>query len=238
MRIHRFVIDAALASGPLTVRDAGLRNQLENVLRLAPGDALELCDGKGMEASASVLGFGKTSVDFAVDEVRRNAAESLVRAALYLAVLKRENFELAAQKATEAGASRIVPVVSRRTVKTGLKQDRLARIVKEATEQSGRGIVPAVSEPLSFKEALEDAAANDRNIFFELGGSPFAPGPSGRASVGLFIGPEGGWDDAETAAAREHGAVIASLGPRVLRAETAAAVASYLAARSGEEGMH
>lgn len=233
MRIHRFVIDAALAAGPVTVRDPELRNQLANVLRLAPGDNLVVCDGRGMEASAAILAFGKTAVDLVVEEPRRNEAESAVRAALYLAVLKRENFELAAQKATEAGASRIVPVVSRRTVKTGLRQDRLARIVKEAVEQSGRGIVPAVAEPMTFKEALDDAAANDRNVFFELGGVTYAP-EAGRASVGLFVGPEGGWDDAETAAAKERGAMVASLGPRVLRAETAAAVATHLAARAGD----
>lgn len=238
MRIHRFVVEVPLASGPLTVRDTELRNQLVNVLRLSPGDALELCDGKGMEASASLLAFGKTSVDLTVDEPRRNEAESAVRATLYLAVLKRENFELAAQKATEAGIARIVPVLSRRTVKTGLRQDRLARIVKEATEQSGRGIVPTVSEPMSLKDALDDAAANDRNAFFELGGAPFSPGPAGRSSIGIFIGPEGGWDDAETAAARDLGMAIATLGPRVLRAETAAVVATYLVANAGADTSH
>lgn len=237
MRTHRFIIDVPLTVGTLAVRDAGLANQLANVLRLDEGDAVTLCDGRGMEAAASILSFAKTGVDFAVDAVRRNEAESAVRLTLYCAVLKRENFEIACQKATEAGAARIVPVVSRRTVKTGFRADRLAKIVREAVEQSGRGVIPEVAEPMSFKEAIADAATNAANVVFALGGTPFAPASvagAGNESVGAFVGPEGGWDEDEVAACRERGFVVASLGPRVLRAETAATVVTHLIASRGD----
>lgn len=236
MRLHRFIVDAALAEGAVTVRDPGLRSQLMNVLRLAEGDAVVLCDGKGTEANATILGFGAGSVDFAIDAVTANGAESDARVTLYCAVLKRENFEFVVQKATEAGAARIVPVVTRRTVKTGLRADRLAKIAKEAAEQSGRGTLPAVSEPMPFKAALDDAAACLTNVMFEIGGSAFDPSSpaAGRSSVGVWIGPEGGWEEDEVAACRERGFAIATLGPRTLRAETAAIVATFLVARAGD----
>jgi 16S rRNA (uracil1498-N3)-methyltransferase len=236
MRLHRFMVDAVLAPGTVTVRDPGLRNQLANVLRLAVGDAVVLCDGRGTEANAAILGFAANATDFAIDRVSPNAAESAARVTLYCAVLKRENFEIVVQKATEAGAARIVPVVTRRTVKTGLRLDRLGKIAKEAAEQSGRGILPVVAEPLSFKDALADAVANRSNVLFELGGRRLDARsffPAG-GSVGVWIGPEGGWDDDEVAQCREKGFVVATLGPRTLRAETAAVVATFLAASSGD----
>lgn len=237
MRLHRFIVDAALAQGPLTVRDAGLRNQLANVLRLEVGDAIVVCDGKGTEARATILSFGEGTVDLDVARPAANDAESAVRVTLYCAVLKRENFELVVQKATEAGAARIVPVVTRRTVKTGLRADRLSKIAKEAAEQCGRGTLPPVSEPLTFKEALQDAAALQANVVFELGAAALdmpTLASGGRGNVGVWIGPEGGWDEIETERCRERGFAVASLGPRTLRAETAAIVAVFVLARAGD----
>ena len=75
MRLHRFIVDAALAAGPLTVQDFGLRNQLENVLRLAVGERVILCDGRGNEAEATLLGYGKGSCDFSAEAPVRNAAK-------------------------------------------------------------------------------------------------------------------------------------------------------------------
>ena len=84
---------------------------------------------------------------------------------LYCAVLKRENFEWVVQKCTELGIRAIIPIVTTRTVKTGLKMDRLRIIAKEAAEQSGRGIIPVINNPLEFDRALEEAK-HQQNIFF------------------------------------------------------------------------
>lgn len=235
MRLHRFIGDFDFSSQRLSVRDAGLRNQLENVLRLEPGDAVELCDGAGKDALARVVTFGKATVDFDVDEVRENAAESPIDVILYCAILKRENFEVVAQKATEAGVRALVPVLSSRTVKQQSRADRLEKIIREAAEQSGRGVVPTLNDPLRFADALDDAAnGNAANVLFELGAKPYAPAAAGPGTrVGIFIGPEGGWDDDEVAAARERKFLIAGLGARTLRAETAACVATWLAVMSG-----
>jgi 16S rRNA (uracil1498-N3)-methyltransferase len=139
--------------------------------------------------------------------------------------LKRENFEWLVQKATECGIHYIVPILTRRTVKQGLKLERLREIAREAAEQSGRGRVPGIGEPMPFAEALDAATKAGATYFFDVGGKRYT-GSGERAS--LFIGPEGGWDPEERALAIESRAMIADLGPRVLRAETAATIASFL----------
>ncbi len=166
---------------------------------------------------------------------REVLTESSVRAVLYCAMLKRENFELVVQKATECGVAEIVPIVTARTVKLGLKIDRLQKIAREAAEQSGRGIVPEIFDPMSLKESIVHAKQNNANILFEPSGSHFlgtlVPFRLDATKVamnrGLFIGPEGGWTDDEVDQMRGAGYHVVSLGPRVLRAETAAIVAVF-----------
>lgn len=237
MRMHRFIGEFELATGPLSVRDAGLRNQLKNVLRVAPGEKVVLCDGRGSEAVGAVRDYGASTVEFQIERVEKNGAESKVRVILFCAILKRENFELAVQKATEAGVAAIIPVVTRRTVKFGLREDRLVKIAKEAAEQSGRGVVPEIRVRMPLAAAIDLASANRRNVFFEVGGPAFDPREfidERSGEVGVFVGPEGGWDPEEIAAARGGGLTIATLGPRTLRAETAAAVATYMLASLGD----
>jgi 16S rRNA (uracil1498-N3)-methyltransferase len=231
MRLHRFIGDFTLAPGRITTRDAGLANQLANVLRMRAGDAVVLCDGNGQDALATIVAIGRAEVEFDIQEIHPSVAEPTARVTLYLAVIKRENFELAVQKAVEAGVTAIVPVITSRTVKHGLRLDRLTKIAREAAEQSGRGTVPAISEPQKLDAAF--AAANQQALraFFDLGGAPaMAALVSAKAQeVELFIGPEGGWESAERESAEARGFHIMGLGARTLRAETAAIVATYLA---------
>jgi 16S rRNA (uracil1498-N3)-methyltransferase len=237
MRLHRFIGDYDLRAGAFTVSDAGLVNQLKNVFRLATGDAVILCDGRGQEAQAVIEGFGKATVDFAIEEVRTVSTESPVEVTLYCAVLKRENFEWVAEKAVEGGVTALVPVLSERTVKLGLREDRLVKIMREAAEQSGRGALPQLVRTMTFKEALSDAARQDLNVIFEIGQPLFSQSAitaSGAKRVGVFVGPEGGWTDEEVVAAKDKGFLVAGLGRRVLRGETAATVAVFLAATAGE----
>lgn len=231
MRLHRFILTLDLSADRLEVRDRETVNQVANVLRLGPGDRLLVCDGKGKEATVQLVDVGAA---LTVDVLDRHdvATESTVAVTLYCSVLKRENFELVVQKAVECGAARVVPVVTARTVKLGIKRDRAQKIAREAAEQSGRGIVPRVEEPMSLKEAIADAKGNDANIAFELG-APLLGSAKLGARVGVFIGPEGGWDDAEVEVLRAAGYHVAGLGPRVLRAETAAVVAVFLATSAG-----
>jgi 16S rRNA (uracil1498-N3)-methyltransferase len=145
---------------------------------------------------------------------------------LFCAVLKKENFELVVQKATECGVSKIIPIITARTVKTGLNLERLQKIAREASEQSGRSTVPEISEPISFDESLEMTRQNDLKILFDISGKFL--GKTSKNSPAIWIGPEGGWTPEEIKKATQNNFKIASLGPNTLRAETAAIVATYM----------
>ena len=240
MKIHRFFVPAGLLPSAselpktVTILDEELFHQWKNVLRLKPDEWVVLCDGTGTDASATIVGFGKKSVEVSIESLAKNESEPSRHVTLYCAALKRENFELVVQKAVEVGVSEIVPLITRRTIKTHLKRERLEKIAKEAAEQSGRGIVPMVHEERSFEDVLETATKNELHYFFDFGGKDFSLAKNGSSSaqnISLYIGPEGGWDEQEHDAAKKAGMNIVSLGSRVLRGETAAIVATFLATR-------
>ncbi len=231
-KLHRFIGSYQLGEGTMRLDDPALADQMRSVLKLAPGEMVIIGDGTGLEAHCRILGYDRDAVLVEGVSIGRNANELQLRATLYLAVLKADHFELAAAKATEIGIVRIVPVVTGRTVKTGLRLDRVRRIVRESAELAGRGVVPEIGEITDLQHVWADAATNDANFFFDPSGKPLTSPAKGVRSAGIFIGPEGGWDEGEVALATEAGMRIASLGGLVLRAETAAIVACYLVAHS------
>lgn len=225
MKIHRFIGPYDLRYTEIVLEDEAAR-QMSQVLKLKTGERVILCDGHGIQATYQVAEISKGRVGLVrVDEPDAVPTESRHVVTLYAAILKRENFEWLVQKSTECGIYRIVPLLTRRTIKQGLKIDRLRDIAREAAEQSGRGRVPEISEPMLFSDALALATQSGTAYFFDIGGKRYT---GGGEKCSLFIGPEGGWDPEERAIAIESRAMIADLGPRVLRAETAATVASYL----------
>lgn len=227
MKLHRFIGEFDLSAEHLIVQDAKLALQLSRVLRLKSGDKVVLCDGKGAEAQAVVRSLRPMSVSFNLEKLEVSGVETSRIVALYCSILKRENFELVAQKATEIGVRRIVPIITARTVKQDLKAERLTKIILEAAEQSGRVLLPALEAPISFKEALEQGRASDQALFFHPSGKEMCEQKQTGTSYALYIGPEGGWDDAEVDLAKKAGCAILSLGSLILRAETAALVATY-----------
>jgi 16S rRNA (uracil1498-N3)-methyltransferase len=228
MKQHRFIGDFNLSKSVIVSYNKELNNQIKNVLRLVIGEQVILSAGDEQEVLAEIENLNKDEVSFKVLEQRKNLAEADNFVTLYCSILKRENFELVVQKATECGVKEIVPIISARTVKTGLKSERLTKIIKEASEQSGRGLVPRLDEAISLSDALKSAKTNDLNLFFDASGEKLTQLVIGK-NIGIFIGPEGGWTDKEISLAKEHGCKIVSLGPLILRGETAAIVASYLA---------
>ena len=199
------------------------------VLRLQIGERITLCDGKGHEAHGTIESIDKKAAVVHVDERGVSSTESPTRLTLYLALVKRDAFELAVQKITEVGVAEIVPLITERTIKSTLNLERLQEIVREAAEQSGRGYVPAVHEPRSFEGACKEAKESGGEVRFFDTSSHVATQRNGKATHhSIFIGPEGGWTPEEQLLAKQSGFAIVSLGPRILRAETAAIVASYL----------
>lgn len=228
MRLHRFIGDFDLSKEYLKISDQELINQLKNVFRLKTGDEILLGDGKKNEALACVEEISNGTATLIIKRTQKNENEPETYGILYCSILKKENFELAVQKAVEAGISEIVPIIGRRTVKTAINIPRLEKIIGEAAEQSERGIVPKISEPITFAEALEHSKQNEGNVLFRPSGLPLAKIKLELPRVGIFIGPEGGWDDSEIELAEKWEFKMATLGKLILRAETAAAIASYL----------
>jgi 16S rRNA (uracil1498-N3)-methyltransferase len=217
---------------------AAARHYLGEVLRLPAGAAVEVFDGRGGRY-AGRLEAGLESVAVGPREDARGAGTEI---ALLFALAKGEKTDLVVQKATELGAARIVPFAADRSVvrlereRGDERARRWRRIAEEAARQCGRADVPDVAAPLPLEAALASLAPGAVPVVFHPGGAPLAelpaPGPAGLAAV---VGPEGGLTEGELAACARAGALRAGLGPRVLRAETAAIVAvALLQARFGD----
>lgn len=214
------------------------RHYLADVLRLGPGAAVEVFDGAGSRYPGR-LEEGLETVALGPREDARGGAPEI---ALLFALSKGEKVDLVVQKATELGAARIVPFAAARSVvrldgpRGEERARRWRRIAEEAARQCGRADVPAVAAPLGLGAALADLPPGTAAFLFHTGGSKLSHAEAGGASgVAAIVGPEGGLAEEELAACRAAGAVHVSLGPRVLRAETAAIVAvALLQARFGD----
>ncbi|MFA6494989.1 MAG: RsmE family RNA methyltransferase [Candidatus Paceibacterota bacterium] len=232
MKIHRFLITDDLSpQSDLILRNAGMIRQIKTVLRLREGGVIALFNDRGQEAHARIVRLSGDQVMCRVDEVSRRSADAPIAVTVYCAILKRENFEWVAQKITEIGAHALVPCVTERTIKKNIIPARVATIMREAAEQSGRVTMPLLLETMRFVDAFDGAmTAHEPCVLFDPRGLTLDNSPCLAAShraVNIFIGPEGGWSDEEYEYARARGACIISLGGTVLRAETAAVVGTY-----------
>ena len=225
----RLFVEQPLAPGPLRI-DGPAAHYLLSVMRTAPGDPVKLFDDVTGEWLATAMQVGRR--DLTVDvSTRLREREPVPDLWLCAAPLKKGRIDWLAEKACELGVDRLVPVVTARTIVDKLKTDRLRAHMIEAAEQCARTALPAVDEPVKLAAMLRDWPA-ERTLFFadEAGGDSAVaamrahPGPAA-----ILIGPEGGFTDAERAMIREHSQAIGiSLGPRILRADTAAAAAVAL----------
>lgn len=220
---------------------AAARHYLRDVLRLAPGDAVELFDGRGAAWEARI-GAGFEALELGA---RRAAGAGGPAIHLLFALAKGEKNDLVVQKATELGAGRLAPWSAERSVvrlderKGAERAERWRRIAEEAARQCGRADVPAVDAPASLAAALAAVPEGFRVVVLHgEGGAPLpALGLDGAPGVAAVVGPEGGLTPAELEACRAAGALHATVGPRTLRAETAAiAVVALLQALVGDMG--
>ncbi|MEK7113501.1 MAG: RsmE family RNA methyltransferase [Patescibacteria group bacterium] len=225
MRLHRFIGEFDLSKSEIEIKDSEIIKQVRNVLRLNVGDFLILSDGKGMEKETTITSLSKENI---IVEVIKDIPlnEPTKKVSLYLAVLKKENFELAVQKAVECGVSEIIPIITERTVKTGLNKTRLEKIIKESCEQSGRGILPHLSETISFDDALQDGTKNEERVVFHFVDKQYES-KKNTTYASIFIGPEGGFTEHEISLTKDTGYTVTSLGSLTLRAETAAMISTY-----------
>lgn len=235
MKIHRFFQDFDSSKNIIAITDGSFINQVRNVLRMKDGDVVELFNKDNCVVRAEILGMKKSKKSILLrirEEVHNGCAnkKNQTSITLFMCILKRENFELVVQKTTEIGVTAIVPVLSKRTIKSRLSLTRLQRISTEAAEQCGRETIPIIYSPCSFNEAMEKIGADDINIMFDKNGVPYKESLvlGAKSGINIFVGPEGGWDESEIYAAKKMGFVIANLGDFTLRAETAAIIAVYI----------
>ncbi len=220
--------------GDLEIRITGDDvNHIQNVLRMTRGDEVVVSAGKGIDYICSIEEFQETEIILKRLEDKPSITELPVRIVLFQSLPKKDKMELIIQKAVELGAAEIVPVSSRRCVvrldgkKAEKKLVRWQAIAESAAKQSGRGIIPNIHEIISFKEALAYAKELDKLLIpYELSDNmsdsvQVLQEASGTGSIGVFIGPEGGFERGEVEEAIAAGAVPISLGKRILRTETA-----------------
>ena len=226
----RLFVTGPLAEQAGVVLEGSQAHYLARVMRAGEGDAVVLCDDATGEWAARVVASGKRFVELQVREKLRER-EQVPDFWLCPALLKKDRFDLVLEKATELGVRVIRPVITRRCVADKLNPGRARTIVTEAAEQCARTALPELADPVTLPHLLADWPS-DRTLFFadEQGGAPARDAFAAHAGpAALLIGPEGGFDDAEREAIRALPKACAiTLGPRILRGETAAIAATAL----------
>jgi 16S rRNA (uracil1498-N3)-methyltransferase len=230
VRLNRVYVDAALGEGLRLELPAAAGGHLAKVLRLRSGDELVVFRGDGYEYPASVESVRGTRVAVALGEAHAVDRESPLAVTLVQCIARADRMDVIVQKATELGVARIVPVQSRRGVvrlDAGQAQSKAAHwhaIAASACEQCGRNRLPSIEPPRRLIDYLGTLPAGGTRLLLEPAAEVRGAAPID-GEVSIAIGPEGGLDDEEIEAFRLAGFAAMTLGPRVLRTETAAIAA-------------
>lgn len=236
-----FVAPEAFDGRNVQIDDPGLVHQLSHVLRLATGAQITLLDNSGWEYAVVIERIERDQVVGLIERRSLAETEPHLKLSLYVALLRGERFEWVLQKGTELGVSAFVPVVCQRSVIddiadiSGNKIDRWERIIRESAEQSRRAKLPKLRPAMLFDSACEHARRRSQAFLLWEGsgaqplrrlGEQRAPRDVAGAapapfSISILSGPEGGFTESELATAAMYQVALASLGPRILRAETA-----------------
>ncbi|MCL6520564.1 MAG: 16S rRNA (uracil(1498)-N(3))-methyltransferase [Armatimonadetes bacterium] len=237
--MHRFYVPTQQFFDNQAWLSGSQHRQIRNVLRLRIGDLIALFDGSGREFIARIQKIEKDRVLVEILESRIPNTEPSIRLTLGLSLLKGERMDIALQKCTEIGVSEFLIVQAQRSVrrisedKQNTKLERWRAIVREAAEQSGRTRVPSVEGPFSFENAIIRVKNQGKRFIAweqekEVTLRAAVQNIEKVNEVAFFTGPEGSFTVEEIDIAKKHGATTVSLGPRILRAETAAIVGSAL----------
>ena len=235
--MHRFFVDPQCFSGNRIVLPADTAHQIRKVLRLRVGAAIMVLDNSGAEYEVVLRQVDKQQVVGEAIAKRPCPNEPSIHLTLYQALMKRDKFEWVLQKGTEIGVSQFVPIITRRSLVQDVdikanKQARWHKIITEAAEQSRRGRIPELHPPQTLAQAVAAHPAQPGLIAWEeeqgLHLRRALAGWERPSRISLFIGPEGGFAADEIEAAQSVGIRAITLGKRILRAETAALVASAL----------
>jgi len=225
--MHRFFIEQEIPeSGEIIVADKDLIHQWQKVFRLKTGDRVIIFDGTGSDYVLEFVSLDRNNPVLRIIEKKLNQNIPKKEIHLFQSVIKKDKFEWVLEKGTELGVSYFHPIISKRSEKKSINFERAHKIIKEASEQSGRGDLPHMEELAN----LEDALNNDFvSIAFHPTGNKFNKNDFEKEKImGIFIGPEGGWSEKELEIFKEKGVKIFSIGRQILRTETAAVAISSL----------
>jgi 16S rRNA (uracil1498-N3)-methyltransferase len=241
MRQSRIFTPQPLSGQTTLVLDGSAGHYLARVLRLSKGDAITLFNGDGADYPAVISEIRSQRVTVRITGSASPAAESPLQITLVQAVCRGERMDYVLQKATELGAFCFQPVISQRVevrLDAARQEKRMLHwqgVVTSACEQSGRAIVPEVKSPLALADWLGAAEFPVSLVLDPLAGDRLTGVAIASKSVAVLVGPEGGFTDEELKAARAKGLLAVSMGPRVLRTETAGPAAiAVLQARLGD----
>lgn len=243
--MHRFFVEPALltTSPPLVTLPEKLAHQIRDVLRLTSGERIALLDNTGAEFVCAIVTITRSTVEVELLQQHNGRSESAVQIVLCQGMLKSARFEWILEKGTELGVATFAPIVCQRST-SGLedagpsKLQRWQRILQEAAEQCGRTRIPALLPIRPLAQALRDLPSEGLGLMpweeerkyslrdaLRQAASTETTKRADITTIALFIGPEGGLTREEAHLAQQHGVQTVSLGPRILRAETAALAA-------------
>lgn len=234
--MQRFFVPPDTLAGSTARLTGDTARQIIRVLRMQPGDYICLLDGVGWEYLVRLDRFGKDDVAGEIMEKREGEGEPAHKITLYLSLLnKPDKFEWALQKCSEIGAAVFTPIHAARSISDrpgAARKDRWEKIIQEAAEQSHRAVLPILNESMTFAQAIAQEIdrlqqGNHVALMPTLGAAlPMSEAIRGNgATMSIFIGPEGGFTPDEAITAQKAGITPITLGPRTLRAETAAVAA-------------
>jgi 16S rRNA (uracil1498-N3)-methyltransferase len=197
---HFFVTPQSIQGRTARIDDRVIAKQIARVLRLQLGDEVLLLDGDGFEYVGKLSNVSAQEVVCEIVRRQQNTSEPALKITLYQALLKKDNIEWVAQKCTEVGVTAFAPIVTERSEKLQLNVERMKKIIREAAEQSGRGIIPELAEPQLLTDALRCVCrAEVPNVILHREGDAIKNVAHGtmRYAANIFVGPEGGWSDSE-----------------------------------------
>jgi 16S rRNA (uracil1498-N3)-methyltransferase len=238
MRLHRFYIEKPIGK-EIRIDDKDLLNQWKKVFRFEEGDRVIIFNGGDFEYEGVFKMLSKSEAVLEINKEIKVKKPTNIDLHIFQSIIKKDNFELVVEKCTEIGVAGFHPVISERSEKKDLNLERLYKIAKEASEQSGKTKLPEISNPESLEKAILDF---DGDLFaLDFDGESFKDtisfidNPSqikiqfdGASKIGILVGPEGGWSDRERLLFEQKGIQSISLGSQILRAETASIVISAL----------
>ena len=232
--MHRFYVNPDKIRDNMVTISGSDVNHIKNVLRMKPGDPLIICNGQGKDCYCIINRVSDKEITVDISSVEDTKSELAARITLFQGLPKKDKLELIIQKAVELGVYEIIPVMTARSVvrledkkKEEKKLERWQAIAEGAAKQSGRGYIPKVQPVIGYKEAVAKASAMDIAVIPYENASgiqltrDIIGGLQKGSSIGILIGPEGGFEEAEIELAQKQGITPITLGRRILRTETA-----------------